>query len=272
MDAVGQKTSFAEVNGTKFHFDMAGSGDPVVLLHAGVMPGRRMWDDQLQPLALHSRVIRYDMRGYGDTSSGPGGYSGVEDLYGLLGVLGIEQATLVGCSQGGTIALDFALEHPDMMTALVLVSATPSGYQFEGEPPQKLIEFMGAYQQQDVDRATELAAQVWFDGPRRTPDQASPSGRRRARDLFREVIASRSIDLEGDGSPERPAANRLTEVGVPTLVIAGDQDDPSIVQAAEHLASGIPEAKLVIIPGAGHLVNIEQPGEFNRAVLDFLRR
>jgi len=173
MEAASQKAGHVEANGTNFYCEMAGSGDPVVLIHASVAD-RRMWDGQFRALAQHFTAIRYDLRGYVNTPAGAGGYSSVQDLHALLGAIGIERAILIGCSGGGTIALDFALEQPAMTKALVLLSTTPSGHEFQGEPPSKLLEFMGAYQQQEAESASELGTQIWLDGPHRAPDQVSP--------------------------------------------------------------------------------------------------
>lgn len=118
------ESRYAEANGTRFCYERAGAGEALVLLHAGVAD-RRMWDGQMREFVQHYDVIRYDARGYGNTPAGTGGYSRSQDLRGLMAALGIERAILVGSSQGGTDALDFALEHPAMAAGLVLVSAVP---------------------------------------------------------------------------------------------------------------------------------------------------
>ena len=158
-----------------------------------------------------------------------------------------------------------------MVASLVLVSTVPSGYPMEGEPPPKLLEFFGAYQQLDSDRTAELATQIWFDGPRRGPEQVNPDLRGRVRDMLRELLAAGSLDLTAESLVEHPAVDRLGEIRVPTLIITGDQDDPSILAAGEFLASRILNADKVVIPGGAHLINVEKPEEFNGAVLGFLQ-
>ena len=231
-----------------------------------------MWDDEFSAFAQQYQVIRYDTRGYGNSTLGKGDATRTQDLYELLRALGIEQTTLLGCSQGGTTAIDFALEQPSMTTALILVSAVPSGHDFAGEMPPKLQAFMAAYQQHDLTQATELAAQIWFDGPQRQPEQMDATLRTQVRAMMRDVLAGGAIDLTGEKSAKRPAVDRLTEIHAPTLVIIGDQDDPSVLQAGEQLASTIPGAEKVVIPGAAHLPNLEKPAMFNRNVLDFLQQ
>jgi pimeloyl-ACP methyl ester carboxylesterase len=135
-----QQTGYTQVNGARLYYEIAGTGKALVLIHAGITD-RRMWDDQFHSFAQHYQVIRYDMRGYGNSTMGAGEHSHSENLHGLLAALGLKPAIVVGVSQGGTIALDFALEHPEMTHSLILISAVPTGYNFEGEPPQKLLHF-----------------------------------------------------------------------------------------------------------------------------------
>lgn len=269
-EAAKSLTGYAAVNGTSFYYETAGSGAPLVLIHAGIAD-RRMWSGQMEAFARHFKTIRYDARGYGRTKMGTGRHSRSADLHGLLQALDLDQAILLGSSQGGTAALDFALEFPEMVRNLVLVSTVPSGYPLEGEPPPKLLQFLSAYQQLDSDRAAELATQVWFDGPGRSPEQVSPDLRGQVCDMMREVLAAGSLDLTEESLVERPAVDRLGEIRVPTLVITGDQDDLSVLAAGEFLASGILNADRAVIPGGAHLLNVEKAEEFNRAVLGFLQ-
>jgi pimeloyl-ACP methyl ester carboxylesterase len=159
-----------------------------------------------------------------------------------------------------------------MVTALVLVSAIPSGYSFTGEMPPTLQAFVAAYQQHDLAQAAELATQIWFDGPQRRPEQMNPALRARVQAMMRDVVAAGAIDLTGEKFASRPAIDRLAEIQVPTLVIVGDQDDPSVLRAAEELGATIPGAERAVISGGAHLLNLEKPEEFNRLVFDFLLR
>jgi 3-oxoadipate enol-lactonase len=264
----------APVNGTDIHYDAAGAGFPLVLLHAGICD-RRMWDEQMPALADHFRVIRYDQRGFGQTPMPLGPFAHLADLEGLLLALGIERAHLLGCSRGGSLALDFALAHPERVGGLVLVCSSPSGYQ----PPQPVPEsaqvpdLIAAFDAGNLERAAELEVQVWVDGPRRTPDQVSPAMRARVyeMDLQAMRIEAASQGQEHERKPERPGAARLAEVRAPTLVIIGDQDAPISLSSGEALAAGIPGARRMVMAGTAHLPNMEQPALFNGMVVDFLR-
>src|SRR5687768_17047142 len=102
---------FAEVNGTRLFYEAAGRGPAVVFVHGGLVDSR-LWDDQLKEFSKRHRVVRYDLRGYGQSAAPTADFSPVEDLRALLAFLGVERATVVGLSLGGIIAADFALEHP----------------------------------------------------------------------------------------------------------------------------------------------------------------
>lgn len=271
LEANELQTGFAGINGTQFYYEVAGTGYPLVLVHAGIAD-RRMWDAQVRAFAQHYKVIRYDMRGYGKTAMVAGPFSHHQDLYDLLRFLGIEHAHLLGCSKGGTTIIDFTLEHPEMVSALVLVAATPSGYELRGDPPKQWDELVAAYKQHNFARASELEVQIWVDGPHRTPDQVDPTIRDRVREMNMIALATEASELGSEQPLEPAAVNRLAELHVPTLVIVGDLDVPKLVTAGELLASKIVGAAKAVIPGTAHLPNLEQPEAFNQIVLDFLRR
>ena len=259
------------VNGAEIHYDAAGAGHPLILVHGGICD-RRMWEAQMPTLAEHFRVIRYDLRGFGQTAMPPGPYSHAADLAGLMAALGVERAHLVGCSKGGSTALDVALAQPERVSALVLVSSGPSGYR----PAQPVPEspqwpaVIAAFDAGDLERAAELEVQVWVDGPQRSPEQVDPAVRAKVREM--DLLAMRH-EVAGQGQeqpPERPAAGRLAEVRAPTLVIYGDLDAPITLSSSPALAAGIAGARRVVMEGTAHLLNMEKPEAFNRVVLEFL--
>src|ERR1041384_5918585 len=120
---------YADVKDVRLYYEMAGEGPNLVLVHAGCAD-RRMWDGQFPVLAQHYRVLRYDMRGYGNSTLSIQPFSNRNDLYHLLGFLGIQEAHFVACSMGGLTTIDFTLEHPEKVTSLVLVSSALSGYSY----------------------------------------------------------------------------------------------------------------------------------------------
>lgn len=260
----------ADINGTRFVYEVAGHGYPLVLVHAGIAD-RRMWDDQWSAFADRYQVIRYDMRGFGETPMVAGPFAHQHDLYGLLRFLSIEHAYLLGCSQGGTTVIDFALEHPAMAAALIPVCSTPSGHQFTGEPPRQLNEVIAAFDAGKLERASELEVQIWVDGRQRSPNQVPAAIRDRVREMNLIALRNDAADVGGINQPlEPPAVGRLGELQAPTLVIVGDLDEPGVVEAGDIMARTIPGARKVVITGTAHLPNMERPDEFNHAVLEFL--
>lgn len=256
----------AEVNGAGFHFELAGEGRPLVLLHAGICDGR-MWDGQFDALAAARKVLRYDRRGFGRTTQGASAFSHVEDLAALLNHFSLGRTTLVGCSQGAKIALDFALTRTELVDSLVLVAPAVSGYTYASAPPRQYKEIEQAEAAGDVERVNELELQIWVDGPRRDPGEVD----RDVRELVREMNLLALTSSAGEELPSATdAAGRLSEVSVPTLVVVGDLDTAQTLEAADALARGIPGARLEVIKGTAHLPNMERPEEFNRLVLEFL--
>jgi 3-oxoadipate enol-lactonase len=258
------------LDGTELHYDVAGSGPPLVLAHAGIAD-RSMWDEQFTALAEHFQVIRYDLRGFGQTAPVTGEFAHRHDLLRLLDHLGLERAHLLGCSKGGGVCLDFALEFPDRVAGLVLVCSSPGGYAYAGEAPPQWPAMEAAFRAGDFARAAELEVQIWVDGPQRSPDQVPAAVRDRVRAM--DVVAL-THEAQGLGTEQPrlpPAAERLGEVTAPTLVIIGGVDVPDLIAAGHYLAAHIPNASEFVIADAAHLPNLEQPELFNQLVTNFLQ-
>jgi 2-hydroxy-6-oxonona-2,4-dienedioate hydrolase len=268
------KTGYLDIGGGKVFYEATGEGEPVVLLHAGFVDSR-MWDEQWRALSQDYAVLRFDMLGFGKSDPEERPVPRRQELYQVLEQTGIQRATLVGCSMGGETMLDFALEHPDRVAGLVVVSAAPGGFEMQGEPPRYLMEMLGAFEQGDLALASELQMRIWVDGPFRQPEQVDPVVRERAAEMNQVALAKGTWGLTMMPPPEPldpPAVQRLGQIRAPALIIAGGLDNPEITRAAEEMASAIPNAHKLVIPGCAHLPNMEKPSEFNQAVLDFLRK
>src|SRR5438552_3337811 len=233
------QSGVARVNGTELYYDVAGAGHPLTLVH-GMLLDRRSWDDQFGVFARQYRVVRYDMRGWGDSAQelAEPPFSPRQDLLSLLDYLNIQKTYLLGLSGGGALALDFTLEHPDTVDALILVASGLSGY------PQRMTEtirafigqYYGALQQKDIASAVEATVRFWTDGPRRRPEQVSAQARARIT-----AMSTQHIQRHGDLMAhqqhmlplEPPAVNRLAVVNMPTLIVVGDQDMPEVLEVAD---------------------------------------
>ncbi len=255
--------AFAEINGGKLYYEVAGAGHPLVLIHGGQMD-RRLWDEQFRLFAKRYRVIRYDVRGFGKSPAATAPYASEEDLYALLKYLKVEKAYLVGLSLGGRIILDFALTHPEMVDALIPVAPGLSG--FPSSPDANDWNILEAAQAGDWVKAAEF----WLKSGFMAPAMENPAIAPRLRELSLEN-AHENFDnplLERRLKPT--AMERLPQIHAPTLIIVGDRDVTDIHEITGLLLARIPGAKEVVIAGSGHIVNMERPEEFNRAVLDFL--
>lgn len=253
--------------------EVMGEGPAVVFLHAGVAD-RRMWSAQLEA-AAHAgfRAAAYDRRGFGDSLHADERYSHVTDLLAVLDrVAGDAPAVVVGCSQGGRIALDAALAHPARVAALVLVAPAVSGApQVDRFPAaiEALLERMEAAETSaDVDAINAVEAHVWLDGPLAREGRVSGP----ARDLFLSMngIALRA-EQRGEETPPPAAYDRVSTIALPTLVVYGDLDFPHLAQRCEHLATAMPQARGVRLAGVAHLPSVEAPSAFNEVMLPFLR-
>ncbi len=262
-------SGYAESDGAKIYFESAGTGAAIAFIHAGVADCR-MWDPQFELFARKFRVIRYDLRGFGKSEMPDGLYANRRDLRNLLQHLGVEKAALVACSMGGATAIDFALESPERVTAIVPVGAGVSGWnQWSDAMIRHFGEFMRLAKNGDLERAREMDAKLWLDGPSRDPSRINPSYRERARQLHKDNFSlTRLLHPEEEIKP--PALGRLGEVKAPTLVMVGDSDAPEVIAVADRLAADISGAKRVTIRDAAHLPNLEHPDEFNGIVMEFL--
>lgn len=270
-DTDGQGThGFADVNGARLYYEVAGAGPPLVLIHGGLVH-RALWDGQFGAFAERFTVVRYDARGYGRSGLPPGPHYHYRDLRELLRFLGIESAHLVGLSMGGSVSLELALEHPDTVRSLVLVGAGIEGYRFSEETERKLAEIEAVYERGDKDLAVELSLRTWTDGPRRTPDQVDPTAREHVRRMTVHNFAPPEVETE-ERSLGTSVISRLAEVRVPTLVVLGEEDVRDILDTGSLLATGIEDAEKVYIPDAAHHLNVEKSEEFNRLVVEFLAR
>jgi 3-oxoadipate enol-lactonase len=244
-------------------------GAAVVLLHPGLWD-MRTWDPQMASFgAAGFRVIRYDIRGYGRSSRPTAEpYSHVADLRSLLDHLGVDEAALVGCSMGGRIAIDATISAPGPTWALVPVAAGLGGFEPSAEEEDwwedAMTDAYRAYDEGNMLAAQEARLRVW--APLGTDDDAGAAIRRIAFDNLHELTMDEGAEI----ALEPPAANRLHEIDVPTLVIKAEHDPPFSRRTSEVIAAGIPAAREVQIDGADHVVNLRKPEAFDDIVLPFL--
>ncbi|MFJ3723447.1 alpha/beta fold hydrolase [Streptomyces sp. NPDC090045] len=261
------------VEAGELFYESAGEGPPVVLLHGGMLD-LNMWDEQFSWLAgLGYRVIRYDARGHGRSSTVAGDYANHDDLHALLTHLDVPCATLVGLSLGARTAVDTAVAHPESVSALVLASPGVSGRPFtDPYVAHHTAQQMAAMGDPDggAQRFVEHFLRMWVDGPHREPSQVGRELRERMHASASANVARHARGL-GAGMPrEIGAADRLASIGVPTLVLDGELDSSDISSNAQAIARTVPDARHQRFASAAHMVNLENTALFNLAVESFL--
>jgi pimeloyl-ACP methyl ester carboxylesterase len=261
------ESGFAPSGDTQIYFETAGSGPALVFLHAG-SSDLRMWDPQFDLFSRRFRVVRYDHRGLGKTRSTHTPFMLHEDLLSVMRYLGIARAALVGCSMGGIAAIDFTLAYPDMVDALILSGPGLSGWTWSPEIVKLLTEMFERVGGGDIDGARQLNERLWLEGPR-DPRLIDPIYRSRASALSADNFRPERWTIQAQ-PPSPPSIERLSEIKAPTLIVIGDCDAPDLHKIANLLVTEIDGARLVTIPNAAHLPNLEHPDHFNRIVLDFL--
>ena len=256
------------LNGARLHYERSGTGFPLLLMHAGIADSR-MWEPQAKAFANQFDMIRPDMRGFGNSELPPVPYSVVADFIALLDYLKIDRAHVVGCSMGGTFAIDLALEHPDRVEKLVLVAAGISGSNLGKADAALFTDIEVADKAGDMDAVNRAEVRLWVDGPRR-PEGSAPAA---VRELVLDMNG-RSLNTDWASAEyqplDPPAIGRLREISSPTLVIVGDQDLPHASANGELITSNVVGSRTAVIKDAAHLPNLERPEEFNRVLLDFL--
>jgi len=250
---------------TPLAHDERGSGPAIVLIH-GHPFSRRMWGGQLDALSDRFRVVAPDLPGYGE--SPPRGetitprelaHAVVE----LMDALGVERATVVGLSLGGLVAMELGLGFPDRVDGLVLTATTaapltPEEAEMRRSTAERL-ERNGM-----LDHALEMAGRLFGPAARREPALVLPI----LETMLTTSAAGAAAALRGRA--ERPPYHELLpELRAPSLVLAGDADFFSTAEITAQLVAALPDPEVVILPGIGHMPNLEAPEAFNGAVRTF---
>ena len=232
-----------------------------------------MWDPQWETFSRSHRVVRYDQRGFGRSPIGPGRFSNARDLLDLIEQQALESVALVGVSMGGRIALEVSLARPELIEALVLVGAGLPGHQWSAEMKAADEAEQAALARGDLDEAVEVTLRTWVDGPRRSPEDVDPEVRARVAEMQK-----RAYELQlpvWETAEEEPLvgdlAERIGEVGAPTLVLVGEEDVPDMHEIADRLERELPNARRASIADTAHVPSLERPREFDQLVLPFLQ-
>ena len=237
----------------------------MVLLHAGVAD-RRMWADLLPSIAAAGyRAIAVDLPGFGDAADPA--YPPHTAVLDTMDTLDVERAALIGNSFGGAVAFRVAVAAPDRVAALALVSAPAPGVEPSAELEAVWEAEESALERGDLEGAVAAVVDAW------TLPDAPPVLRDRIAEMQRRAfeLQARAGDVTPADDPLEPDSSAVSTLNIPALVAVGEFDMRDFQVGAEVLAQELRQARLVVIPGAGHLAPLEQPEVFLQLVLDYLR-
>ena len=257
----------ATVNGHEAYYEIHGAeGKPWLTFSHSLACSTRMWDGQIAALKDRYRILAYDTRGHGQSAAPKGAYTLeqlADDLHGLLDHLGVKRTHYVGLSMGGMIGQTFALKYPGVFESLVLADTTS---RYPAEAAGAWQDRIKVAETKGMEPLVQPTLERWFTAPFRSKNK----------DEVEKVAAQiRKTPVAGyvgccHAIPKINLTDRLKELKVRALVICGDQDPGTPPAMAREIAQNLPGAKLVLIPQAAHLANIEQPDAFNRALAEFL--
>lgn len=256
-----------KVNGVSLHYEITGQGEPLILIE-GLGTATWLWWKQVPELARRFRVVAYDLRGSGWSDKPDEPYSipmFADDLAGLMDALRIKQAHVLGISLGGYVAQEFAIRYPHRVKRLILCSTGTNGPHATPPNPDVIVALMAPVAGKDNlrDRITLSLSPGYATAHPSDVEQMLAwrlDNPQPAYAYNRQLMSAVGWTSEG----------RLGEITMPTLVLAGSEDRVVPPQNADVLVAGIPHAEKVILQGAGHLINVEQPERFNEEVIRFL--
>jgi pimeloyl-ACP methyl ester carboxylesterase len=264
-----RESGYVDVDGGRLYYEVAGSGTPVVLLHAFTLD-TRMWDDQVEALAREYRVIRYDARGFGKSSVPTPGqpYSHLDDLATLLARLDAHKPHLVGASMGGRFALDFAVTQPDVPRSIVVIDTVIGGWPWSRTWLEAYSPVIQAGKRGDV----AAARAAWLALPLFAAARENAQVAARLKQMVDDYSGWHFVHPDPERRIVPPALSQLGKVRAPTLAIVGDRDLRDFHLMSEAVERQIANARRLGIAGAGHLASMEAPDVVNRALRAFFPR
>jgi pimeloyl-ACP methyl ester carboxylesterase len=255
---------YIDIGDAYVYYEMAGQGEPVILIHAYSVDCR-MWDPQYAELAKHYKVVRYDLRGYGNTDKPAEGqrYLHAEDLHRLMYFLGIPKAHLVGLSMGASVAVDFLTLYPkEVLSVTVAAGGIRNSWGPIDPNAAEFIKKQGieAYKKQWLGNVLDMC------GPHKTEIQP------KLQQMINDWSAWQVLHTESFQQINPPVAVQLKDKqpDVPVLILIGKMDLEPSIMSGENLSNILPKAQKKYLSAAGHFSNMEVPDEFNKALIDFL--
>jgi 3-oxoadipate enol-lactonase len=260
------KPSFLKLPDGQLYYEKLGFGDPIIFIHADSLDCR-MWNEQFKYFSKKYTVIRFDLRGFGKSSlPNIQKYSLQDDLHTLIQKLNIQKPHLVGLSLGGNVAINYYLEHPEKVRSLVLADSGLSGLKYSNRFYQDINSVAKLAKHKKLDEAKKM----WLTLPFFKYSMNNP----KISEFIKQMVADSSgYRWYGKTQPLQKypnSAKMLDKIKVPALILYGEYDIPDFISVSKYLHENIPNNKLVEIPLAGHLSNLDNPVEFNKEMERFL--
>lgn len=263
---------FQADDGCRIAFDSWGSGPSLLLLH-GWSLDHRMWLPVVPILSQRFQLIAMDRRGFGQSRGVADKGKDLQDIDSLLQQLGLEKVHLLGMSQGGRVAINYCLTRPSAVETLILQGSQLDGYAAEGNVPEgDAVEQIPLSHYQDLVKAGAIQQfkNEWLQHPLMQIAEA-PELRQQLFDILSDYQAQDLLlELDALQQVEINAAERLSEIHCPTLVLDSDAESIAIRKIADNLAAHIPHAQRVTLKGGGHLISMTKPQAFCRTLEKFL--
>lgn len=260
-----------DIEQSGLHCEIAGAGTPFLMIHAGITDSQQ-WEREFSYFSGDYQVIRYDMRGYGKSKWVGGPFSHLEDLTALVRDLDVRPPIiLMGCSMGGMLALEYAINNPQEIKALLLLGPGLCGLELDVAEPEEFSAAKIAFEEGDLNLLAEIETQIWFDSQDQDPEHADCSMRALLYEM-QHSLKSRNVRRKGTGKSEEKDAvvDCLDKVDFPVLIVVGSYDLSYMHAAADYLLDHVHSARKEIIEDAAHLPNLDQPQRCLEVVDSFL--
>lgn len=262
--------SYLEINGNKIHYKINGIGKELIMVHGGYLD-LNMWNEQVGEFENGRKIIRFSDLGHGKTKSKNSPILGFEIIEKLTSATKENPTTLIGLSWGAMICVDYTLNHPENVDKLILVSPGLSGWKyFQDTIAAKNYELRQiAIRNNDIEEASSLFHQNWVIGPRREKSDINIEFYEWSLDNIKNNMKNHWGE-DWSKLDSIPAIKRLNQINVPTYIIIGSEDGEDIKLIAEEYKQNILNSKKIILDDVAHLLNVENPKEFNKHLKSIL--
>lgn len=262
------------VGGYRVYYELSGKGEAIVLLHAGLQD-HTMWENQVNDLSKDYKVITLDLPFHGNTTGTDTAILAKDVVKTVLDSLHIDKASVAGLSMGAAVAQDFIIHYPHRVNKAILLSSALYGFE-ESHPIDSASgafypAFLAALQAKDTARAAMVFTKAWGEGIDSKNDSLTKASSRYVYQTTLKTLKKFKAENWPNLQDEPKAFAGITKVSMPVLIIHGDKDLPYIMQTSVYMGDSIPGAKRVLLKGAAHMLNMEQPAEVNRLIRQFLK-